>query len=114
MVKSRVLVAGTNRSLLMSVYKNAAKLVGALVLVASSMAAVPGSAQAETGWLWYDSVFAAPTAAPTAIPARRARPFQVAAIAPAARPVQVSAVAPSSSSDCFWCNRRVYISGLSF
>jgi hypothetical protein len=96
----------------MSAYKNNARLLGALLLAASATAAFSGAAQAESGWLWYDSVFAAPAAAPQqSVPVRRARSAQ-APVAPASRPMQVSSAA--SSPDCFWCNRRVYISGLSF
>jgi hypothetical protein len=94
----------------MSAYQKNAKLLGALLLAATATAAFSGAAQAESGWLWYDSVFAAPAVAPQqSVPVRRARPAQVSA---APRPMQVSSAA--SSPDCFWCNRRVYISGLSF
>jgi hypothetical protein len=97
----------------MSAYKKNAKLLGALLLAATATAAFSGAAQAESGWLWYDSVFAAPAAAPQqSVPVRRARSAQVSSVAPASRPMQVSSAA--SSPDCFWCNRRVYISGLSF
>jgi hypothetical protein len=101
----------------MSFHKNTAKLVGALLLAASSTVALSGAAQAETGWLWFDSVFAVPATASLpshlqSVPAKRARIARSAVVAPAPAPIRVSAV--SSSSDCFWCNRRVYISGLSF
>jgi len=109
----------------MSAHKKTAKLVGALLLVASSTVALCGAAQAETtGWTWFDSVFSAPAAvspparvqnAPVqSVPVKRARVARSAVIAPAPAPVQVSAVTSSSNSDCFWCNRRVFISGLSF
>lgn len=100
----------------MSAHKNAGKLICTLLLVASSMA-LSGVAQAETGWLWYDSVFAAPAkvSAPVqSAPVRRARIARSAVIAPASIPVPIRVSAASSNSDCFWCSRRVYISGLSF
>jgi hypothetical protein len=108
----------------MSAHKKTARLVGALLLAASTVA-LSGAAQAETtGWTWFDSVFSTPAAAPPparlqsapviqSAPVRRTRMVRPAVIAPAPAPVQVSAVS-SSNSDCFWCNRRVYISGLSF
>jgi hypothetical protein len=99
----------------MSTPKKTAKLVCASLLVSASLTFVAGAAQAETGWLWYDSVFAAPTAAPR--PARlhvvrRAKPVSI--VAPVAKPIFVSAVVPAQSESCFWCNRPMYISGLSF
>jgi hypothetical protein len=109
----------------MSAHKKTAKLVCALLLAASSTVALSGAAQAETtGWTWFDSVFSAPAAvSPPArpqsaplqsAPVKRARIARSAVIAPAPAPLQVSAVSSSSNSDCFWCNRRVFISGLSF
>jgi hypothetical protein len=38
----------------------------------------------------------------------------VTTVAPPAKPILVSVVAPQPKSDCFWCNRPVYVSGLSF
>ena len=101
----------------MSAKTKMAKLVCALAMVAS-FATISGAAQAETtGWLWYDSVFLAPP--PVAPPARtravrRAKPIQVSAAVPSTRPVLVSAATIAQNESCFWCNRRVYISGLSF
>jgi hypothetical protein len=79
----------------------------ALFLVLASMTCVSGSARAETGWLWFDSAFATPTHHYV----QRARPARVSSVA---KPILVSAVAPQPRSDCFWCNRPVYVSGLSF
>ena len=89
-------------------YKNTAKLIFCSLLVASSMTAVSGAAQAQTVWPWYDA-FAPQQTRPATVPMKRTRQVQV-------QPtnVQVSSAAPTSN-DCFWCNpRRVYISGLSF
>jgi hypothetical protein len=109
----------------MSAHKKTAKLVCALLLAASSTVALSGAAQAETtGWTWFDSVFSTPAPVPPparvqsapviqTAPVKRTRVARPAVIAPAPAPIQVSAVS-SSNSDCFWCNRRVYISGLSF
>ena len=88
----------------------------ALFLVLISMTCVAGPVRAETGWLWFDSVFAAPTVAPA--PGRpffqRSKPVRLTNVAPVAKPILVSAAAPRLRSDCFWCNRPVYVSGLSF
>lgn len=98
----------------MTAHKKTTKLVCAFLLIVAS-ASISGAAQAETGWLWYDSVFSAPvTQAPPARvnPVRRARPVQISTSpAPIQRPIQVSA---AQNESCFWCNRRVFISGLSF
>jgi hypothetical protein len=78
---------------------------------------VSGTAQAGTGWLWFDSVFAAPSSAATAPanrqPVRHARVVRAVAPAPAPQPILVSAVTEARPS-CFWCGRPVYVSGLSF
>lgn len=88
----------------------------ALFLLLAAATCVSGPARAETGWLWFDSVFAAPTAAPASVPPffRRSKPARVTTVAPVAKPILVSAVSPRLKSDCFWCNRPVYVSGLSF
>lgn len=96
----------------MSPHKNTSIVICALVLAVSF--SLSGAAHAQTGWLWYDSVFAAPlTAQPSrvqSVPVKRNHATRSAVVAPT--PIRVSAVA--SNSDCFWCNRRIYISGLSF
>jgi hypothetical protein len=79
----------------------------ALVFTVVSATCVASAARAETGISWLDSVLAAPSAAIH-------RPARVAAPKRVVQPVQVLAVAPEARSDCFWCNRRVFISGLSF
>jgi hypothetical protein len=86
----------------------------ALFLLFASMTCVSGPARAETGWLWFDSVFAAPTVAPVPPLLRRPKPARVATMTPGTKPILVSAVSPRLKSDCFWCNRPVYVSGLSF
>jgi len=88
----------------------------ALFLLFTSMTCVSEPARAETGWLWFDSVFAAPSIAPA--PAQpyvhRSKQIRVATVAAVTKPDLVSAVSPRLKSDCFWCNRPVYVSGLSF
>jgi len=84
-----------------------------LVLALTSGICVSGTARAETGWLWFDSVFAARTAAP-APAVKRAKVVRPTIVTASAQPIRVSLVAPESGSDCFWCSRRIYISGLSF
>lgn len=92
----------------------------ALIVAAATLMGLPGTARAETGWLWFDSVFATPRAAPASTnrqpvaPVKRtklARPFV--APAPAPRPILVSTVS-DAKPNCFWCGRPVYVSGLSF
>jgi hypothetical protein len=88
----------------------------ALFLVFASITCASGPARAETGLLWFDSVFAAPTVAPASAQLyfRRPKPARVMTMAPVSKPILVSAVSPRLKSDCFWCNRPVYVSGLSF
>jgi hypothetical protein len=89
----------------------------ALVVAVASFMCLSGTAQAETGWLWFDSIFAAPHAAPGPIirqPVKRMKVVRPAAAAPAPRPILVSVAAPEQNSSCFWCTRPVFISGLSF
>jgi hypothetical protein len=97
----------------MSARNKTAKLVSAFLVIAAS-ASISGTAQAETGWRWYDSAFstsATPAPAARVAPVRRAKPVQISTTAPIPRPIQVSS---TQNESCFWCNRRVYISGLSF
>src|SRR5438105_9825860 len=88
----------------------------ALFLALVSMTCLSGVARAETGWLWFDSVLAAPTtrAAPAHHYVQRAKPARTTTVTPVAKPILVSAVASQPRSYCFWCNRPVYVSGLSF
>jgi len=90
--------------------KSAKPILGLLAAIAcSAMLSMP--AQAETNWPWYDPAVAAPNAAaPRLASARRGK--LVRAYTPA--PIMVSAATPAQSEGCFWCNRRVFISGLSF
>lgn len=87
----------------------------ALVVIAATLLSISGPARAETGWLWFDSVFAAPRVAAASTvwkPIRRARIARP-AVAPEPRPILVSA-ASDVKPNCFWCGRPVYVSGLSF
>jgi hypothetical protein len=48
-------------------------------------------------------------------PAQEAKPMRAAPVAPRARHVAIAApAARADKPDCFWCNRSVYISGLTF
>jgi hypothetical protein len=102
-------------------YNIPAKLVAVVLAVASmSCASVP--ARAESGIsLWLDSIFAAPAKPVVTPPANRASAMHdvkpVRLVAPrgaAAKPVVFATAAPASRSDCFWCNRPIFVSGLSF
>jgi hypothetical protein len=93
----------------------------ALFVAAAAFMSVPGTARAETGWLWFDSVFTAPRAAPASTnrqpvqaPKRTRIVRPVVAPAPAPRPILVSTAASEARPNCFWCGRPVYVSGLSF
>jgi hypothetical protein len=87
----------------------------ALVLGLVAMTCVSASsARAEGGYLWYESALAAPANALVSM-YRHVRHPKVVRVAPAPatpQPILVSAAEPRS--DCFWCNRRVFVSGLSF
>lgn len=89
----------------------------ALLSVLVSVSAFSAPARAETGWLWFDSVFASPAAAPAPVavrpPVKRVRVVHP-AVVPASRPILVSSAVPEPRSGCFWCGRPVFISGLSF
>lgn len=90
----------------------------ALLIALASMSAFSGTARAETGWLWFDSVFASPAAAPASVvarpPVKRTKVVRPVAAAPASRPILVSSAVPEVRPACFWCGRPVFISGLSF
>jgi hypothetical protein len=90
----------------------------ALLAVLLSVSAFPGTARAETGWLWFDSVFASPAATPASAavrpPVKRSKVVRPVAAAPAPRPMLVSSAVPEGRPACFWCGRPVFISGLSF
>ncbi|WP_156949004.1 hypothetical protein [Bradyrhizobium sp. WSM1417] len=92
----------------------------ALIVVAATFLSLSGTARAETGWLWFDSVFAAPRAAPVSTGWRPVHAIKRAKIArpavtqaPTPKPILVSA-ASDARPNCFWCGRPVYVSGLSF
>jgi len=89
-----------------------------LMLALAGFMSVSGAARAETGWLWFDSVFAVPRAALAPVnrpqPVKRARIVRLVAPAPAPQPIVVSAAASEARPNCFWCGRPVYVSGLSF
>jgi len=92
----------------------------ALIFAAATILGFSSAARAETGWLWFDSVFAAPHAAPASTSRQLVAPIKrtklvhpIAAHAPAPRLISVSA-APDARPDCFWCGRPVYVAGLSF
>jgi hypothetical protein len=90
----------------------------ALLAIVVSMGAFSGTARAETGWLWFDSVFTSPAAPSASVAARppmkRAKVVRPVAVAPAQRPILVSSATPEVRPACFWCGRPVFISGLSF
>jgi hypothetical protein len=92
-----------------------------LMVAAAMLLGVSGTARAETGWLWFDSVFAVPRAAPASIhrqpvqAVKRTRIVRATTPAPVApRPILVSTTMPDVRPNCFWCGRPVYVSGLSF
>lgn len=101
----------------MTAFRRIARPATLMVAVAAFMS-LSGAARAETGWLWFDSVFAVPRAAPASInrqpvqPIRRTRVVRTVAPAPAPQPILVSA--SEARPNCFWCGRPVYVSGLSF
>lgn len=99
----------------MTVFNGIAK-PAALLLALGTMTCMSTAAQAGAGWLWFDTVFASPAGSPVTVPHRvqRAKPGRVATQLPVAKPILVSAVSARRRSDCFWCNRPVFISGLSF
>jgi hypothetical protein len=89
----------------------------AVLAVLVSMGSFSGAARAETGWLWFDSVFASPAAASAVAarpPMKRAKVVRPVAAAPASRTILVSSATPEVRPACFWCGRPVFISGLSF
>jgi len=88
-----------------------------LLAVLASVSSFSGTARAETGWLWFDSVFSAPSAAPASAvraPVKRVKVVRPVAAVPASRPILVSSATPEVRSSCFWCGRPVFVSGLSF
>lgn len=105
----------------MTAFGQIAKPAVLIVAAATFLGSAP-QARAETGWLWFDSVFAVPRLAPASTkrqpwsPVRRmriVRPDLVPAPAPTPRPILVSTVS-DVRPNCFWCGRPVYVSGLSF
>jgi hypothetical protein len=100
--------------------KRSAALLGASLLAAMIVTALPQGAKAESGFLWLDSAYALPASQTNYTPRvkRVNRPRAVGAasvryVSPQPSPgvLRVAAVAPPRA-DCFWCNVR--ISGLSF
>jgi hypothetical protein len=100
--------------------KRSAGLLGAALLAAMTVTALPQGAKADSGFLWLDSAYALPANhtnfAPRAKRVNRARPVGAASVRyvsprPSPGVVRIAAVAPPRS-DCFWCNVR--ITGLSF
>jgi hypothetical protein len=94
--------------------------VGVFLLIAAAAVTFSQGARAETGFLWLDSAFAIPAGqighGPQWRRVHRVKATSAASyIAPPNRPrmVEVASATPVRS-DCFWCNRPVYISGLSF
>jgi hypothetical protein len=101
-----------NRSCVMSFFKMIAK-PAAVALTVVSMACTAATAQAQSG----KRIVVAMAPADVS-PVQEAKPVRAPApamIAPRAKRV-ASTVAPAAKSgtpDCFWCNRTVYITGLS-
>lgn len=87
-----------------------------LIAIALTMC-FSGTARAETGWLWVQSIVASwPNFTPAASQhphVKRAR-TALRSVAPAPPKLLAFVSARESRSDCFWCSRPVYISGLSF
>jgi hypothetical protein len=95
----------------MSFFKMIAK-PAAVALTVASMACMAATAQAQSGKRVVIAM------APTDVsPVQEARPVQKPAPAMTApRAKRLATIAPAAKSgtpDCFWCNRTVYITGLS-
>ena len=94
----------------MPMFKMIAK-PAAVALAVVSMTCMVATAQAQ-------SAKRLTVAMTTPSPVREAKPVRPSAPAMMPRAKRVAAtVAPattSGNSDCFWCNRKVYISGLTF
>lgn len=93
----------------MSFFKKIA-MPAALALTVVSMSGMT-AAQAQSGKRLVVAM------APTDVsPAQEAKPVRAAAPAPVApRAKRIAVAAPKAEKpDCFWCNRTVYISGLTF
>jgi hypothetical protein len=91
----------------MSFFKKIA-LPAALALTVVSMGSM--TAQAQSGKRIV--VAMAPADVSPAQDAQRVRAAAPAVVAPRAR--RVASAAPAAKPDCFWCNRPVYISGLTY
>jgi hypothetical protein len=95
----------------MSSFKFTTKLV-AVSLAAVSMACMAGVAQAQSG----KPVVVAMAPADVS-PVQQAKPMRTAVpavIAPSRKHIVATAAAKPAKSDCFWCNRTVYVSGMTF
>jgi hypothetical protein len=101
-----------NRSCVMSFFKMIAK-PAAVALTVASMACMAATAQAQSGKRIV--VAMAPTDVSPVQEAKPARGPAPAMMAPRAKRVAatVAPAAKSGTPDCFWCNRTVYITGLS-
>ena len=96
----------------MSIFKMIAK-PAAVALTVFSMACMAATAQAQSGKRVVVAM------APADLPVQEAKPVHTPApamIAPRAKRVAAIVVpaAKTGNPDCFWCNRTVYISGLTY
>jgi hypothetical protein len=102
-----------NRSCVMSFFKMIAK-PAAVALTVVSMACMAATAQAQSG----KRVVVAMAPSADLSPVQEAKPVHAPAPPTAPRAKRVAAmVAPAAKTgtpDCFWCNRTVYISGLTY
>lgn len=94
----------------MSNFKVIAKLA-AVALTVVSMGSIASTAQAQFEKRIVVAMAPADVSPVEAKPKRAPAP---AMSAPRAKSVAVARVAKSENPDCFWCNRTVFISGLTF
>jgi hypothetical protein len=97
----------------MSILKMIAK-PAAVVLTVASMACMAATAEAQSTKRVVIAMAPADQS-PMQEAAKPAQTHAAATVAPRAKHVAMIARAPKSeNSDCFWCNRTVYISGLTY
>jgi hypothetical protein len=98
----------------MLIFKMIAKPAAAVALTVVAITCTVSTAQAQSAKRL--TVAMAPTAPSPVQEAKPVHTSSPAMIAPRAKRVAAT-VAPAATSgnpDCFWCNRKVYISGLTF
>lgn len=84
-----------------------------MALTAASICGLAGTAQAQTGKRIV--VAMAPSDVSDVAPVRQAKPNRVAVPATIRAKRVAAIVAPKAAKeDCFWCNREVFISGLTY